>query len=585
MILGIVKKRNTYYFRGYIPKRLRCIIKQATIDKSLKTKNKKEALQLVKNYEIQFKYLMKGFKIALENKNELYSFLDNYLNDYLSEREKDLYLSPFTLISEQIERGYFAERIESIQYMLYNSDFKNADELIKDALKNYTSPLDDIDILDASKHIINRLLQQEEYVRQKAIDGYYNVSKPSTNPYFKAGEIEQKQNTNDSHVITHPKKGKTYLKAYSRKYIDEMKAERHWTISSTSLNKTIISSLLYEFGDVDINNLTKDMLVVYKNKLQKLPLRWHDKKNKNFNECSTLDEIIKKNEIIQAKKISLSTVNKYIGAVRIFFNHCYEEDKIKTNIAEKLKVPISKSSRKKNSWKPYTIEELDTLFNILFYTTQLKKNVETKIEKVLIPIIALYSGMRLNEITSLYIDDIKKESNIYYFDVNDDKDKATKNSGSNRKVPIHSKIIEAGFLDFYNDFKSKHSDRLWLSLKKYEKYEESDFYNDRDEGRYSRDLSSWYGRINRKYVTSDRKKVFHSFRHNAINNLKQQGESRDVIRELVGHDEDDTTFDTYGENYSLEVKQELANKIHYNVPALDLAIKNIGTYIKQKNIT
>ena len=49
MVLGIVKKRSTYYFRGYIPKKLRCIINRATIDKSLKTKNKKEALQLVKN--------------------------------------------------------------------------------------------------------------------------------------------------------------------------------------------------------------------------------------------------------------------------------------------------------------------------------------------------------------------------------------------------------------------------------------------------------------------------------------------------------------------------------------------------------
>ena len=587
MILGIVKKRNTYYFRGYIPKKLRCIINQATIDRSLKTKNKKDALRLVKHYEIQFKYLMKGFKIALENKDELYSFLDNYLNDYLLKREEHLYLSPFTLISEQIERGYFAERIEFFQYMIHDNDFKEADEFIKDALKNYSSPLDDTDILDASEHIVKRLLQQEEFIRQRAIDGYYNVSKSSTNPYFKATKTEQESNVNNSHVITQPRKTekKPNLKEYFEDYIRIMKDERQWTKDSVSLNKTVMQSLLYEFGDTDINHLTKDNLDEYKNKLIKLPKSWGNKFNKTFNKCTTLDEIIRKNESIQMQTISLSTVSRYISVVRLFFNYYHEKDKINKNIAKKLKVFIPPRVKKKSHWSPYSIEELETLFNISFYTTQLKKNIDNKIEKVLIPIIALYSGMRLNEITSLYIDDIQKEKNIYYFNINDKKDKTTKNRGSDRRVPIHPKIIETGFLDFYDNLKSKSGGRLWLSLKKDKKYMDSDSYDDRNEGRYSKDFSSWYSRINRKYVTKDKEKVFHSFRSNVINNLKQQEESKDIIKELVGHETEDITFDTYGENYSLEIIQKLVNKIHYDVPALDVAIKNIRANINQKNTT
>ena len=588
MILGIVRKRSTYYFRGYIPKKLSGIINQATIDRSLKTKNKKAALRLVKHYEIQFKYLMKGFKIALENKNELYSFLDNYLNDYLSEREEHLYLSPFTLISEQVERGYFAERIESLQYMIHDNNFKEADEFIKDALKNYTSPLDDADILDASLFIIKRLLQQEEYVRQKAIDGSYNVSKSSTNPYFKATKTEQESKVNNSHVITQPQRIETEtetkpnLKKYTEEYIKEKNIEMVWAKDALGNNKVIMKSLLYQFGDIDIATIERIHLLNYKNKLQHLPIKWGDVKNNKFNSYHTLDKIIMQNKTENIRTLSYGTISKYIAVVKSFFEFCTLRGYIERNIAHKLPVKQSKTS-KQGERLPFTLAELEKLFSAPFYTKKLEKNIEAHIERIFIPIIALYSGMRLNEISSLYIEDIKQEHNIYFFDINDNEDKTLKNPQSQRRVPIHPKIIETGFLDFVHNLQSNSSGRLWINLKKQKKYSDSD--SNSNEGRYSKDISNWFRYINRKYITKDPQKVFHSFRHNTIDCLMRQEIQEALVGKLVGHVHSTITYKIYGHGYIIKSLYETINTLEYDVPSLNLAIKNIGTYIKQKNTT
>ena len=58
MVLGLIKKLSGYYFRAYVPKGLIRVFNQETIDKSLKTKNKRKALRVTKLLELDFKYLV-----------------------------------------------------------------------------------------------------------------------------------------------------------------------------------------------------------------------------------------------------------------------------------------------------------------------------------------------------------------------------------------------------------------------------------------------------------------------------------------------------------------------------------------------
>jgi integrase len=52
---------------------------------------------------------------------------------------------------------------------------------------------------------------------------------------------------------------------------------------------------------------------------------------------------------------------------------------------------------------------------------------------------------------------------------------------------------------------------------------------------YSNGFGKWYQRFNRRHVTKDPQKVFHSMRHLVTDTLKQAGVLETVIAELVGH--------------------------------------------------
>lgn len=67
----------------------------------------------------------------------------------------------------------------------------------------------------------------------------------------------------------------------------------------------------------------------------------------------------------------------------------------------------------------FTDDELKKIFNPKTYP---RKIAIDRIYDFWVPIIALYSGMRLNEICQLYIDDVVKfNKNIYYFDLTDER--------------------------------------------------------------------------------------------------------------------------------------------------------------------
>ena len=58
------------------------------------------------------------------------------------------------------------------------------------------------------------------------------------------------------------------------------------------------------------------------------------------------------------------------------------------------------------------------------------------------PIIALYTGCRIEEICQLHLDDIRKEDGLWVLDINDDDEKKLKNLSSQRLVPLHLVLVD-----------------------------------------------------------------------------------------------------------------------------------------------
>jgi integrase len=99
--------------------------------------------------------------------------------------------------------------------------------------------------------------------------------------------------------------------------------------------------------------------------------------------------------------------------------------------------------------------------------------------------------------------------------------------------------------------------RLWPQLK-----------NTRDG--YGQAFQRKFGRLNRKDITEDRKKVFHSLRHNFSNSLKQNRAQVEIISELLGHSHGSITLERYGKRYTSENKLETLNKLDYGIDFLKI---------------
>jgi integrase len=162
----------------------------------------------------------------------------------------------------------------------------------------------------------------------------------------------------------------------------------------------------------------------------------------------------------------------------------------------------------------------------------------------------MYSGARLSEICQLYVNDIKQLEDIWYFDINDNADKRLKNKASRRVIPLHPELVRLGLLDHVEEMKAAGAPRLWMTL------------GSKRDG-YGHDFSKWYQRFNRKHITKDPKKVFHSFRHTVADTLKQKGVPEGVIAEILGHANQSITTGRYGKRYRPAILLESLEKLDF----------------------
>ena len=188
--------------------------------------------------------------------------------------------------------------------------------------------------------------------------------------------------------------------------------------------------------------------------------------------------------------------------------------------------------------KVYSKEDLQKITNLLPHDNKHP-------ERFWIPLIAIFSGARINELCQLHTEDIKLIDGIYCFDINaDSEDKKLKNTSSKRIIAVHPFLLELGLIEYQEQCRVRGDVRLWMKIKK---------------GRdgYGQHFGRWYNeQFNRKLITQDPKKTFHSFRHTVIDTLKQAGVQDTLISEIAGHKVDSMSMGRYGKKYKPETQLE-----------------------------
>jgi len=312
-----------------------------------------------------------------------------------------------------------------------------------------------------------------------------------------------------------------------------------------------LNMMIEEWGDIGIGSITREMGTHFKSHLLKLPR--NRKKNPEYRD-KDLHELVEMNI---KDTISSTTVNKHLQYVSSFYEWSVNHGYATINPFKGMK--LKRTVRPRDERDRFTELELKKIFgrdNYIHYTNIGDYIQYTNVEKgkyafayYWVPLIAVFSGMRLGEICPLYLDNVRRieghhRKRRWCFDILEEPnrtDKRLKNQSSRRVVPIHDILIEQlGFIEFIELLKKKDPkrERLFQEL----------LYR---EGNYNKNVSTFF---NKRYLPSlglkTDKKNFHSLRHTVSDHLKQKGVEPHFINELLGHSSGNIDLERYGKGYN-----------------------------------
>ena len=322
-----------------------------------------------------------------------------------------------------------------------------------------------------------------------------------------------------------------------------------------------LGMLVEDFGDISINKINSAKVNLFKQHLRSLPSRRNQLakyRDKSFDELVEMGE----NNLIKGKdKLRTTSVNDTLGFLATFFKWTTQNGYTDRNVFFGIKISKAKQRHAREERGRYSDKQIAKLFEAKTY---LKFTIEkNNFAYYWVPLICLFSGCRINEVCSLYLDNVitikgrNSGRDIWCFNLLEESnrpDKRLKTASSRRIVPIHDEILNLDFLDYLKILKrNKRRERIFQELKAYKGHNFSNsvqkFWNER----YTRDLGV-------EKDAEGKRVTFHSLRHAVADTLKQANVDTKFINEHQGHSQRNIDLDRYGKNYNAEVIYEHCTK-------------------------
>jgi integrase len=319
-------------------------------------------------------------------------------------------------------------------------------------------------------------------------------------------------------------------------YLAEQERAKTWRGKTAEKNRRALDHLIEIFGpDRVLTSISQRDAQEAKKLMMELPAR---RKTLPATRDLSLRDATKVDGL---SKISVETLNWYLQAFAAFFGWAKKNGHISEKLFEGMKVGRAKATKEERL--PFTPEAMSMLFKEL--TQNPSGHVKSESHKWG-TLIGMFTGARLNEVAQLLVDDIQEEGGVWYFDISDEGEnqKEVKNKASKRKVPVHSSLIDAGFLNFY---KSRNQGKQLFP----------DYRFTKSNG-YGRNLGRWFNEsFTPKLGIKTPCHVFHSFRHTMITRLIQAEAPPEKAKCIVGHEQAGVTFQVYmRERYTLAQLKE-----------------------------
>ena len=187
--------------------------------------------------------------------------------------------------------------------------------------------------------------------------------------------------------------------------------------------------------------------------------------------------------------------------------------------------------------------------------------------KFWVPLIGLFSGMRLGEICQLRLDDIRERQGVLCFAVENTGETSTKTESGERLVPIHEELLRLGVLDRVAEMARRGERRLFPEITP--RATANDDYAatfSRWFSRYRHALAQRPGEAGQRYAPLAKPAyVFHALRHSFITRARETPEMTDAqLDRLIGH-KGQATRDIYTGALSLPRLAEALNAVRFGL--------------------
>ncbi|WCP11788.1 Tyrosine recombinase XerD [Sphingobium sp. AntQ-1] len=290
----------------------------------------------------------------------------------------------------------------------------------------------------------------------------------------------------------------------------------------------------------------------------------HERIGRKSVEQFTRKDILAFKDRLLADGQTPQNVNVKLGNLRTLLQWAVENDYAESNPAMGivLKAPANKRMT-------YGLADLQSLFSSPVFTDGARPKQGRGEAAYWLPVLALFTGARMEELGQLRVGDIKEVSypdadnemrscwGLHFVADTDDNGQVTrlKNAESERFVPLHPELERLGFLKYVEGLSDKKG-RVFPELR-------AGAY-----GRQTAKWGEWYGRyVDSDTGITDKRITFHSFRHTFKDYCRLASIEEPLANRLMGHKTQGVAA-SYGLGYGLHNLVQAV--LRYKVPGLGI---------------
>lgn len=247
-----------------------------------------------------------------------------------------------------------------------------------------------------------------------------------------------------------------------------------------------------------------------------------------YAKCKTLRMTVELARERGDRLMSPGTVRVYTHTLSAFFNWAIRKGLVSVNPATRLAPAkgVAETSR-----RPFSVPELNAIVAGLPAWAG-----EGRSGRRWVPLVAIFSGMRLGEIVTLSASDVAVVDGVHAFVLRKDSERSLKTAGSERVVPLHPELVKLGLLKHVETVREAGGSRLFMDLPGKDQAQIADLFQKR------------FSYLQRTTLKIEAPGVsFHSFRHGFRDALREAGVPIDATRALGGWARSGGVEERYGQ--------------------------------------